>query len=137
MPPEVVPSPPPPQSLVLYAKDKARVSAFYCATLGLKAEEEQPSHDLLVGDGIELVIHAIPPQYSADIVITTPPALREDTPLKPSFVVPDLAAVRLAARRTGGGLNGQEQAWTYRGTTVLDGFDPEGNVLQFRQVAAG
>lgn len=124
---------PPPQSLVIYARDKPRVSAFYRATLGLRAEEEQPSHDLLVGDGVELVVHAIPPRYSAGIVITTPPALREDTPLKPSFVVADLAAVRAAAERTGGGLNPPAQAWAWRGQTVLDGWDPEGNVLQFRQ----
>ena len=125
--------PTPSQSLVIYAKDKARVSAFYRETLGLAAEEEQPSHDLLTGPGIELVVHTIPPAYSADIHLTTPPALREDTPLKPSFVVADLAAVRAAAERTGGGLNPPERAWAYRGQTVLDGYDPEGNVLQFRQ----
>jgi predicted enzyme related to lactoylglutathione lyase len=123
----------PPQRLVIYAKDKPRVSAFYRETLGLKAQEEQPSHDLLVGDGIELVVHAIPPEVSADIVITRPPAVREDTPLKPSFVVADLAAVRAAAERTGGGLAPADRAWAWRGQTVLDGWDPEGNVLQFRQ----
>jgi predicted enzyme related to lactoylglutathione lyase len=128
--------PSPPQSLVIYAKDKARVSAFYRETLGLAVEETAPSHDLLTGHGIDLVVHAIPPAYSAHIPITTPPALREDTPLKPSFQVADLAATRAAAERTGGGLNPPERAWHYRGQTVLDGHDPEGNVLQFRQAAA-
>lgn len=129
--------PAPPQSLVIYAKDKARVSAFYRETLGLTAEEEQPSHDLLTGPGIDIVVHTIPPAYSADIHIATPPALREDTPLKPSFQVANLAATRAAAERSGGGLSSPERAWHYRGQTVLDGYDPEGNVVQFRQVGGG
>lgn len=121
------------QSLVIFAKNKKRVSAFYRRTLGLSASEEQPSHDLLVGPGIELVIHAIPRQYATDIVITRPPQVREDTPLKPVFVVPDLDAVRAAAKAAGGFLKPAEAAWEIRGHTVLDGWDPEGNVLQFRQ----
>jgi len=121
------------QSLVVFAKNKKRVSAFYRRTLGLEAAEEASSHDLLLGPGIELVIHAIPRKYSADIVITRPPRVREDTPLKPVFAVPDLEAVRAAAKATCGFLKPAEAAWDIRGHTVLDGWDPEGNVVQFRQ----
>jgi hypothetical protein len=35
------------------------VSAFYQRTLDLVAVEEAPTHDLLKGPGVELVIHAI------------------------------------------------------------------------------
>lgn len=123
----------PTQSLVIFAKNKKRVSAFYRRTLGLHAAEEEASHDLLVGAGIELVIHAIPRKYSAGIVIARPPQPREDTPLKPVFVVADLAAVRTAAKAAGGFLKSDDGAWQIRGYTVLDGWDPEGNVVQFRQ----
>ena len=64
------------QSLVIYAKDKARVSAFYRETLGLTAEEDQPSHDLLTGPGIDIVVHTVPPAYSADIHIAIENILR-------------------------------------------------------------
>jgi len=119
--------------LVIFAKNKKRVSAFYRQTLGLTAAEEAPTHDLLLGAGIELVVHAIPRRYAADIKITRPPQLREETPFKPSFPVPDLDAVRAAAKATGGFLKPAEAAWQYRGATVLDGWDPEGNIVQFSQ----
>jgi predicted enzyme related to lactoylglutathione lyase len=124
------------QSVVIFAKSKRRVSAFYRATLGLAAAEEAPSHDLLQGPGIEIVIHAIPRKFAAGINITKPPQVREDTPIKPVFWVPDLNAVRHAAEATGGFLKPIEAAWQIRGATVLDGWDPEGNVIQFKQVAA-
>ena len=78
------------QGLVVFAKNKKRVSAFYRQTLGLLAVEEKPSHDLLQGPGIEIVIHTIPRKIAADIQITRPPQVREETPLKPTFVVHDL-----------------------------------------------
>jgi len=121
------------QSVVIFAKNKRRVSAFYRETLGLVASEEAPSHDVLVGAGIELVIHAIPRKYATDIVITKPPSVREDTPIKPAFYVEDLEAVRVAAKKTGGFLKPRDQAWDIRGCVVLDGHDPEGNVVQFKQ----
>lgn len=121
------------QGLVVFAKNKKRVSAFYQATLGLQVVESEPSHDLLRGPAHEVVVHAIPRRYAADIKLSRPPVPREDTPFKPTFLVPDLAAVRLAAARTGGSLKAAELAWHFRGCTVLDGWDPEGNVLQFKQ----
>ncbi len=121
------------QGLVVFAKNKKRVSAFYQQALGLQVIEEQSSHDLLCGDGIEIVIHAIPKKIAAEIQIAKPPVARQDTPLKPTFYVPDLEAVRAPAEATGGFLKPAEGAWSIRGATVLDGWDPEGNVVQFKQ----
>ncbi len=121
--------------LVIFSKNKKRVSAFYRQTLGLVATEEAPSHDVLQGNGIELVIHAIPKKFSSEIRITKPPQVREDTPFKPAFLVDDLEAVRSAAQATGGNLKPAEMAWHIRGNIVLDGWDPEGNVVQFKQRA--
>lgn len=121
------------QALVVFAKHKARVSAFYQRTLGLMATENEASHDLLQGPGVEVVVHAIPRRHAAGITIGKPPVLREDTPFKPAFVVKNLEAVRVAALATGGGMKPLEAAWHFRGMTVLDGHDPEGNVVQFKQ----
>ena len=57
-------------SLVIYAKDKARLSTFYAQTLGIPLMESAESHDVLRGAGIELIVHAIPAPYAADITIT-------------------------------------------------------------------
>lgn len=51
------------QGLVVFAKNKKRMSAFYAAALELQAEESAPSHDLLRGNGYEVVVHSIPRKY--------------------------------------------------------------------------
>ena len=119
---------------MVFAKDKGRVSAFYRLALGLEAVESKKSHDLLKGQGIELVIHAIPNGIAAGIEISAPPAVRDTAVFKPAFVVADLEAVRQVAERTGGGLKPSEAAWSIRGAKVLDGWDPEGNVVQFKML---
>jgi hypothetical protein len=121
------------QGLVVFAKNKKRVSAFYQQALGLVVEESDTSHDLLRGHGYEVVIHTIPRKIAASIVIADPPAPREETPLKPTFVVGSLAVVRRAVEATGGYLKPESGAWHIRGHVVLDGWDPEGNIVQFKQ----
>ncbi|MEJ1933882.1 hypothetical protein WDZ92_27105 [Nostoc sp. NIES-2111] len=121
------------QGLVVFAKNKKRVSAFYQLTLNLTVQESAPSHDLLQGHGYEVVVHTIPRPYAAGIKISKPPQPRQETPFKPTFVVPDLEAVRAAATQSGGYLAPTERAWHFRGCTVLDGWDPEGNIVQFKQ----
>jgi predicted enzyme related to lactoylglutathione lyase len=121
------------QGLVIFAKNKKRVSAFYEQALNLSVEESDTSHDLLRGHGYEVVIHTIPRKYAAGITIEKPPAPREHTPFKPTFVVTSLAAVRSAVEATGGYLKPESGAWHFRGHVVLDGWDPEGNIVQFKQ----
>lgn len=121
------------QGCVVFAKNKKRVSAFYQQTLGLVTEESAASHDLLRGNGYEVVVHTIPRKYAVGITIAKPVVPRQETPIKPTFVVGDLEAVRVAATRTGGYLKPIEGAWRFRGCVVLDGWDPEGNVIQFKQ----
>ena len=119
--------------LVVFAKSVKKLSAFYARTLGLEVLESAASHQLLRGNGYEVVVHAIPAKIARDIPIAKPPVLREDSAMKPSFVVPDLQALRLAVVATGGWLKPEGLAWTFRGHIVLDGCDPEGNILQFKQ----
>jgi len=119
--------------LVVFAKSVKKLSAFYIRTLGLEVLESARSHQLLRGNGYEIVVHAIPAKYAREFQIAKPPVLREDSAMKPSFVVPDLQALRLAVVATGGWLKPEEMAWTIRGHKVLDGCDPEGNILQFKQ----
>jgi hypothetical protein len=121
------------QGLVVFAKDKKKVSAFYQQALNLAVIESEGSYDLLMGQGYEVVIHSIPKQYAAQINITWPPEPRDDTPFKPTFVVSSLEAVRQAADATGAILKPIEMAWHFRGHRVLDGWDPEGNIVQFKE----
>ena len=121
------------QSLVIYAKNKKRVSAFYQAVAGFSVVESEASHDLLSGPCGDLVVHGIPKAIATDITIKRPPVLREEGAVKPVFPVADLDAARSAARKAGGGIRGAEATWAWRGSLQVSGWDPEGNVLQFTQ----
>jgi hypothetical protein len=123
----------PQQGLVVFAKNMKRVSAFYQQTLSLDVIESDSSHDLLRDTVYEVVVHTIPRRYAASITITKPPEPREETPFKPTFVVNSLTHVRTAAEATGGYLKPEARAWRFRGHVVLDGWDPEGNIVQFKQ----
>jgi predicted enzyme related to lactoylglutathione lyase len=90
----------------------------------------------LLGPNHEVVVHAISKAYADSIEIESPPIKRDDVALKPVFVVDDLELVRTAAKANGGYLKPLKQAWRIRGYIVLDGCDPEGNVIQFKQIDA-
>ena len=120
-------------ALVLYAKHVHRVAQFYRRALDLETAEEDDGFMVLRGQAVELTMVRIPQHIAADIEITTPPHVREDTPFKPSFLVPDLQAVREAVAATGGQLRPPGDEWLFRGALRVDGWDPEGNVVQFRQ----
>src|SRR5690348_15477445 len=107
------------QGLVIFVKNKRRVSAFYQQTLGLDVTASDSSHDLLRGHGYQITVHAIPRKIASTIEIARPPKPREMAVFKPSFVVADLAAVRSAATKTGGYLKPADGAWHFRGHTVL------------------
>jgi len=124
----------PRQALCVFAKNVKQVSLFYQQALGLKVQDSDKTHDLLVGQNHEVVVHAISKAYAQSIEIESPPKRREEVALKPIFVVADFELVRAAAKVNGGYLKPIKQAWRIRGYIVLDGSDPEGNVIQFKQV---
>ena len=100
------------QALCVFAKNVNQVSLFYQQALGLKVQASD----------------------AQSIEIESPPQRREDVALKPIFVVDDLELVRAATKANGGYLKPIKQAWRIRGFIVLDGSDPEGNVIQFKQL---
>jgi len=123
----------PPAALVIYAKNQPRLAAFYIELLALTVTHDEAGFTVLQGAGVALNVVQIPPLIADTFTLSAPPALREDTPLKPVFTVHSLQAVRLALDALGGGMRPPEAEWNFGGHRVLDGHDPEGNVLQFRQ----
>jgi len=61
------------QGLVVFAKNKKRVTAFDQQALDLRVEESTGTHDLLRRHGCEIVVHAIPRRLAAQITIAKPP----------------------------------------------------------------
>jgi predicted enzyme related to lactoylglutathione lyase len=122
---------------VLYVLDLDRAVRFYEVTTnwrvaGLEsgfATLQSPSE--LASTVLTLV--RIPEEIAADITITDPPERREETPIKLSFAVQSIAAVRSVAPSAGGVVDSPDMEWTFGAVRVCDGHDPEGNVVQFRE----
>jgi predicted enzyme related to lactoylglutathione lyase len=119
---------------IVYAKDIQRLARFYAEVADLEVMHEVADHVVLESETHELVIVAIPAATAARIVIATPPVRRENTAFKLSFAVASLADARAAAKAAGGELNSPEKEWDFQGLRVCDGCDPEGNMIQVREV---
>lgn len=121
--------------VMVYAKDAEKLKQFYMAVLHLSADEAQSDNAngyfVLEGRGLQLVVHAIPATYAAEIEILVPPAVREDCALKFFYQVHDINHARDVAAELGG--NVDLQVWETSAYIYCNGFDPEGNVFQLRQ----
>jgi diaminopimelate epimerase len=133
---EPMPHRSPALTATVYAKDARRLAGFYADVLGLAWSEEGATFVVLTHEGVELGIVQAPPAIAPSIVVARPPVVREETPIKLSFLVDDVEAVRSVVVRLGGGLAAPEAVWTWRGYLHANGWDPEGNVFQLRQEGA-
>ncbi|MEQ8861741.1 MAG: hypothetical protein RIC56_24125 [Pseudomonadales bacterium] len=115
--------------VVVYAKDLERLRRFYESVPDLDAFERGTGFVVLGGFSVVAV-----PQAVADkITIHSPPALREDTPNKASFLVAAIEERRGVIEQARGILKPAADQWEWRHQLHLDGADPEGNVFQLRQ----
>jgi len=79
---------------VLFVRDLARAAAFYCEVAELKTLRVSPDH-LVVGSAtFQLVLHAMPAHVLKTCAIENPPRRREETPIKLSFPVRNIASAR-------------------------------------------
>jgi predicted enzyme related to lactoylglutathione lyase len=120
---------------VVYAKDLARMSAFYEQVTGLPVTHFDAAYAVLESGAFQLVVHAIPAHIAASIKIADPPVRREDSAVKLVFLVPSIAKARALAPSLGGELNPPEREWQFGPYRVCDGHDTEGNVIQLREHA--
>lgn len=124
----------PKTGFVIYAKDKERLGDFYTRTLGMVAVEGDEDVVVLESPTVQIVIHSLPPGMAAEVTPETPPRARTNVAIKPSFVVKSLRLAREAAIAAGGNARPADAQSRFREHTTIDGCDPEGNVIQFRQM---
>lgn len=117
--------------VLVYAKDLARLSAFYCDVLGGVVLTADHEHHVIATADQQIVVHAIPAVVAETIAIASPPVLREEAAFKPFYTVENLAAAREQARQRGGGVF--EEEWQGPGFVVRNAFDCEGNIFQVRE----
>ena len=116
--------PPVPATMVVYAKDIARVAAFYQRTLCLSTIEEEPGF-VVVGDAqLEIAVVRMPEARARDTHVLVPPQVREGTAVKFSFLVDDFERVHREAVAAGGDTKRVTAAWSWRGQIHLDALRP-------------
>lgn len=116
--------------VLIYAKNLLAVSAFYEQLLGARVLRADDEHRVLQSTDVQLIIHAIPEQYSRSIAIEVPPVAREEQAIKPFFTVESLAAAERIAEQCGGRVWGP--VWPGPGIQVRNVCDPEGNIVHLR-----
>lgn len=117
---------------LIYAKDLGLLTHFYRTLLQMVVCSQDEQLVVLENSDIQLLIHAIPEPYAGQVVIKRPPELREEGAIKLFFTVSSLAWAEAKAADLGGGLLPQQ--WTGPGFVVRNAFDPEGNILQLREL---
>ncbi|MBW3804427.1 glyoxalase/bleomycin resistance/dioxygenase family protein [Aeromonas jandaei] len=116
---------------LIYAREPGLLSHFYRTLLQMEIRSQSEQLIVLENGDIQLLVHAIPEPYIEQVVVTMPPALREQGAIKLFFTVPSLAWAEAKAADLGGGLLPQQ--WSGPGFVVRNAFDPEGNILQLRE----
>lgn len=117
----------------VFAKDLDRILQFY-ESLGFTRGSIKPNDFGVLQSGqSELTIVQIPEHISAGITISEPPVVRSDTAIKLVFEVPSIDDALLNVE-VNGGSKGEFKRWHYANFSAHECVDPEGNVLQLRQI---
>ncbi len=116
--------------VVIFTGDKQNLARFYEGVAGLSVRFSDSQISVLGSDAFELVIHTLPHEPP----VGDPPPLREDVYLKPFFPVPSLSDARERAAALGGQLRPPDEEWEARGFIACEAMDPDGNVIQFREM---
>lgn len=119
--------------LFIYAKDVARVAAFYDSVLGMRRVHETPELVVLDAHGLQMLIHSLPTEIAANATITDPPTPRDRAALKFFITVPSIAAAKELAPKLGGLV--LEEQYPGKGFRVNNAVDPEGNIFHVRESA--
>lgn len=109
-----------------------KLADFYLMMLQLNVVERDDEFVLMASDSVELVILQAPASIVEVITISNPLTPRETVAIKPVFFINNIQAVRDLAQDHGGFVNYPDKEWEFRGHTVCDGYDPEGNIFQLR-----
>jgi predicted enzyme related to lactoylglutathione lyase len=118
---------------VVYVKDLLLTSLFYQNILNLLLVQQEQDFIVLKKENFDLILVKTPAEIAATIHISSPPGLREDTPIKLVFPVAKLSKARELASQYGGHIHTKEQEWDFQYYRVCDGLDPEGNIFQLRE----
>ena len=120
--------------IFIYAKDPDRLSDFYQSVLCMTAAHRTDQMVVLRSPEFELIVQAMPPQVASQVVIASPPQMRDSAAIKFFCTVPSLSAAQASAQSLGGQILPEQ--WRGPGFVVRNACDPEGNIFQVRESTA-
>ncbi len=126
----------PTPSVVLFVNDIAPMRTFYQQLGVMTLIHDAADHAVLEIAGLQLVIHALPAHIRDAWPVAAPPVVREDTYIKFCLPVASIAAARTLAASLGGSIKPASDEFAARDFRACDGHDPEGNVIQLRELRA-
>ncbi|MFN3236901.1 MAG: VOC family protein [Pseudomonadales bacterium] len=118
---------------VLYAKDMQVLVSFYTA-LGFQVVQSDETYTLLSGAQTELTVIQAPREIADNITLSTPAAARSETPIKLVFLVASIERAAEQINQTGGRVDRGQHRWDFGQYFVQDAVDPEGNIIQLREL---
>ncbi|MFZ6742331.1 hypothetical protein ACO0LC_03815 [Undibacterium sp. JH2W] len=119
---------------VIYAKDLSKVSCFYEQLLQSIATHAEDEYTVLELPHFQLVIHAIPDRIANTFQISSPPKRRGEAATKLMLPVASISKAREVAANLGGQIDAVDREWEFQHCRICDGHDPEGNVIQVREL---
>lgn len=117
---------------MLWVEDLDRARAFYEKLLTASPSEVSETFVALSSGANEVLLHLIPENYREGI--SGKPTLREEVAIKPIFEVSSIADSRSAIAESNGEVYAADRQQTFQASVYCDGYDPEGNIFQLRQV---
>lgn len=123
--------------VVVFVVDVARVALFYESVASMRRVGQDGDHVVLELAGFQLVIHRMRGGPEPDGAAAGPVQPREDSCMKVCLPVASIGAAREAALRCGGLIRPASFEWDGAGYRACDGHDPEGNIVQVREIAGG
>ena len=87
---------------VVFTINVLSIASFYEQILGMRLHRAEQDHVVLEIDGFRLTVHKIPDVYAEGIRISVPPKIREDSAIKLSLPVANIASTRQTASQLGG-----------------------------------
>jgi predicted enzyme related to lactoylglutathione lyase len=118
---------------VLFTIHMQSLAEFYQRVIGMRVLKIEDDHIQLATSSFRLTVHQIPEQYAKNITIKQPPVVRETAAVKLAFRVDDISKARAVAAQLGGAVYPKDREWQYEGSTICDGYDPNGNQFQLWQ----
>ena len=114
---------------VLYVGDLSRMRSFYEACFAFAPFDSGNGYAGLASPAWLLtLVHTSEAQPGSE-----PATRRSRTPIKLTFDVDSIDAVRPLIRQHGGQVDPAAAQWSFRESVRCDGVDPEGNVFQLVQ----